>query len=140
MAKLTLKDAYILLGTLDLSDHSTSVTIDIGKDEVENTAFGSTTHTFQADALRTLSISIDVQADYADDDVDEKLWGLYDGDVGIAVEIRPTSDAVGATNPKYTGTFSVQSYTPVGGSVGDLAGHGTINLIPTTGGITRAIA
>ena len=148
MGKITLKDADIQLDTgtavlgsaLDLSGYSTSVTIDIGKDEVENTAFSSTTHTYQADGLMTLAISIDIQADYADNSIDEQIWSLFTSDTGIVVEIKPTSDAVGASNPKYSGTYSLQSYTPVGGSVGDLATHGTLNLVPTTGGLTRAVA
>lgn len=140
MGKLTLKDADISLDGNDISDHIPSVTIDIGKDEVENTAFGSTTHTFQADGLRTLTITLEAQADYADDDLDEILWGIYDGDAGVVCIVKPTSGAVSAANPSYTATVSLQSFTPVSGAVGDLASGGTINLIPTTGALVRATA
>ena len=49
------------------------------------------------------------------------LWAVHDGDAAVTVICKPTSGADSATNPAYTGSAVLESFTPMTGSVGDLA-------------------
>jgi hypothetical protein len=69
--------------------------------------------------LKDWSASIDFAQDYAAAQVDATMFPLVGST--FAVEIRPTSGARSATNPAYTGTGILESYQPIGGSVGDEA-------------------
>jgi hypothetical protein len=54
------------------------------------------------------------------------------------VVIVPTSGSVTATNPSYTATCLVNSYSPFASSVGDIA---TLSVTwPVSGTVTRATA
>ena len=50
--------------------------------------------------------------------------------------VKPTSSAVGATNPRYFGSVLLDGYTPITGSVGDLS-MAKISLVGA-GALTRA--
>ena len=111
MAKFVLTDASVTINSVDLSDHVASVTLDITADEIEETAFGQT---FKS-----------------------RLGGLWPllGTV-TTFEIKPTSDAVSSTNPKYSGSVLVNQHQPVANGVGELASFSV--SFPTSGTITRS--
>ena len=88
--------------------------------------------------LRDESIDVAFRQDFAAAQVDATLWPLYSGGTSFTVEIRPTSAAVGAGNPKWTGTCLIAEYTPVDGSVGDVAGADV--TFEVDGVLTRATA
>ena len=135
MAKFVTTDYSITLGTTDFSSSLNSVTLDVSVEEQETTAFGNSSRTRIA-GLKDASISLDFHQDFGAASVDETLWPL----LGSTVEftILPTSAAVGATNPSYTGTALVTQYQPFANAVGELA---TLSITwPVTGDITRATA
>jgi len=135
MAKFVTTDYSITLGTTDFSSSLNSVTLDVSVEEQETTAFGNSSRTRIA-GLKDASISLDFHQDFGADSVDATLWPL----LGSTVEftILPTSAAVGATNPSYTGTALVTQYQPFANAVGELA---TLSITwPVTGDITRATA
>lgn len=117
MATLILKDAYVEVNAVDLSDHAHQVQLDYSADEVEDTNFGDDTHLFMADTLKNWSLTITFAQDFASGSVDDTLFSL----VGQAttVKLRPTTAVVGATNPEFSGTGVLLSYPPMGGSVGE---------------------
>ena len=119
MAVLVLTDASITINSVSLGDHSNSVTLNYEKDSVEVTAFGAGGHVFTG-GLQNNSIEIALMQDFASSNVEATVYPLVG--TTTTVVIKPTSGAVGTTNPTYTitGTF-LAAHTPVAGGVGELA-------------------
>ena len=137
MAKLILRDAYLVVNAVNLSAFVESVTINSSREDVEATSMGAQ-GVQRLPGLRDESIEVTFRQDYAAAQVDATLWPLYDGGTLFAVEVRPTSAAVGAGNPKWTGNCYLNEYTPVDGSVGDVANAEATLLVD--GVLTRATA
>lgn len=135
MAKFVTTDYAIELGGTDFSTSIASVTLDITVDEQETTAFGATSRT-RIGGLKDASISLDFHQDFGADSVDATLYPLLGQTVTFT--ITPTTGAVSATNPTYSGSALVTQYSPFANAVGDLA---TLSVSwPVTGDITRAEA
>jgi hypothetical protein len=134
MAQLVLTDASITINAVDLSDRANSVELNYEIDSVEITAFGSGGHTFTG-GLQNLSCTIEFMQDFAASEVEATIYAL----VGTSTEviIKPTSDAVGASNPSYTFTGFLASHTPVAGAVGELA---MTSLTFTGGTLVKAVS
>lgn len=138
MAKVVLKDCYIVINGTDLSDHVSAVTLTLSKDGIETTSFSGGGRERVA-GLKDDGLELTFQSDYAASSVDAVLYPLYNNETEFNVEIRPTSAAVSTTNPKYTATCVLFEYAPLDGKVGDLAE--TKVKIPTQRtGFTRATA
>lgn len=133
MAKIVLTDAFFSIGGTDLSDHVRQITINYSADGVENTAMGDSTHTRQG-GLKDWSASVEFYNDEAASSVAATIFPL----VGTTATIigRPTSGAVSATNPNYTGTGLVTSFPPLSGSVGEMSM--TTCEIEAAGDLSRA--
>lgn len=118
MAHFVLKDAMVLLGAVDLSDHVRSVTINYSAELIEDTAMSDVSRSRVA-GLKDWSATVEFAQDEAGSEVADTIFAL----VGVAgtFECRPTSAARSATNPGYNGTGIIESYNPVSGSVGTLA-------------------
>ena len=133
MPKFVATDYKVTINGVNLSDHIAAVTFDLTADEIETTAFGTAWRQRVGGGLKDASISIDFHQDFGAGSVDATLFPLL-GSVATVVAV-PTSGSVSATNPSYTGTFSVTTYTPVAGNVGDLA---TLSVSwPSAGTVTR---
>ena len=133
MAKFVATDYSITIGGTDFSSSLAAVTLDTSAEEQEVTAFGDSWRTRTA-GLKDGSVSLDFHQDFGASSVDATLWPL----LGTTVEIviKPTSDAVGATNPTYTFDALVTEYQPFASSVGDLA---TLSVSwPVSGAVVRA--
>ena len=133
MAKFVATDYSITIGGTDFSSSLAAVTLDTSAEEQEVTAFGDSWRT-RTSGLKDGSVSLDFHQDFGADAVDATLWPL----LGTTVEIviKPTSDAVGATNPTYTFDALVTEYQPFASSVGDLA---TLSVSwPVSGEVVRA--
>lgn len=118
MATFAFIDCRLEVNAVVMSAMATSVTLKVEADELEDTAFGDTYRSRIA-GLKDWSVDIDFNSDFAASQVDQTLWPLF-GTV-IAVKLRPTSAAISATNPEYSGNVLVTEYTPLDGGVGDLA-------------------
>lgn len=134
MAKIVFTDCFVSVAGNDISDHVTSVTVNYSADTPEDTAFGDTAHVFAAGGLKNWSMDLEIQVDFAASQVDSIMFPLVGTEVAMIV--RPTSSAVSATNPNYTGQGIVASYPPIVGSVGEL-GTSTCNVV-AAGTLTRA--
>ena len=135
MSKFVATDYAITIGAVDFSDSIAAVTLDVSADEQETTAFGNTYRTRIA-GLKDASLTLDFYQDFGAASVDATLFPLLGS--AVAFEITPTSEATSATNPAYSGTAIVTSYSPFANSVGDLA---TLSVTwPVSGAITRATA
>lgn len=138
MAKQVLKDPYIVVNSVNLSDHAESVTINLVKDEIETTNFGGSGRERIA-GLKDDSFEITFQQDFASANVDATLYPLWNNETEFTVEVRPTNAAVSPTNPKYTGTCILLEYQPLAGDVGELSTT-EVTLPSQRTGITRATA
>ena len=120
MATFVLYDAYLSVAGVDLSDHVRSVTVDAGQNMADDTAMGDAFVSNTA-GLATWSVSVEFLQDYASSKVDATLEPLLGIGNTAALVVRPASDPVSETNPNYSGTGILESYNPIGGSVGDQA-------------------
>lgn len=134
MAVFAYTDAYLVVNSVNLSDHVKSVTLTVDVAQLDTTAMGDT-WTEQIGGLKSGSIAVTFNDDMAASNVDATIWPAL-GTV-VTFELRPTSSAVGATNPKWTGSVLI-SGTSVGGGVGELAAKSV--TWPTSGTVTRATA
>ena len=136
MAKYVATDVKVLINNQNLSDHIAQVSLEQTADEIETTAFGTEWRQRVGGGLKDASISIDFHQDFGASSVDAVLSPLF-GSIATVV-VAPTSGSVSATNPSFTGTFSVVQYSPVASSVGDLA---TLSVSwPSAGTVVRGTA
>jgi hypothetical protein len=136
VAKFVATDVKVTINGTDLSDHIAQVSLEQTSDEIETTAFGTEWRQRIGGGLKDASISIDFHQDFGSGSVDARLSPLF-GSIATVVVV-PTSGSVSATNPSFTGTFSVVQYSPVASSVGDLA---TLSVSwPSAGTVTRGTA
>ena len=136
MAKFVATDVKVTINGTDLSDHIAQVSLEQTSDEIETTAFGTEWRQRIGGGLKDASISIDFHQDFGAGSVDARLSPLF-GSIATVVVV-PTSGSVSATNPSFTGTFSVVQYSPVASSVGDLA---TLSVSwPSAGTVVRGTA
>jgi hypothetical protein len=136
VAKFVATDVNVKINGTDLSDHIAQVSLEQTSDEIETTAFGTEWRQRIGGGLKDASISIDFHQDFGAGSVDSVLSQFF-GSIATVV-VTPTSGSVSATNPSFTGTFSVVQYSPVASSVGDLA---TLSVSwPSAGTVTRGTA
>lgn len=135
MAHLVLTDASVVVNGVDLSDHVSEVSLETSRNIEEDTAMGATGVSRLA-GLRDESITLTMRQDFAAAEVDATLWPLYSAGTAFTVVVKPTSAAVGATNPTFTATCLIEEYSPVSGEVGSVLD--TEITMPVDGVIVRA--
>lgn len=118
MAVFVFTDARVEINSVALSDHVRKVTLSPSADAQESTAMGAT-YRAKLGGLKDWKVELEFNQDYAASNVDATLFALLGSTT--TVKIRPTSAAIGSTNPEYSGTALLTEYTPMDGSVGDLA-------------------
>ena len=133
MAQLILEDAFVSVDGNDISSSVKSVTVNISAEMQDDTTMGDDTKSNKG-GLKNWSAEVELLQDFASGQLDSILFPLVG--TTVAVIFRPTSAAVSASNPNYTGNGTVESYPPLGGTVGDLAST-TISIQPA-GTLSRA--
>ena len=118
MATFVFTNAYVSVNGVALSDHVKQVTVDYGAELQDDTAMGDDTRSASG-GLKTWSITVEWLQDFAAAKVDATLFSIVG--TAIALLVRPTGSSTSATNPEYQGTGVLESYNPLGGSVGDQA-------------------
>jgi hypothetical protein len=136
MSKLVLRDCVITVNGVDLSDHASSVTINLVKDEIETTNFSGQGRERVA-GLKDDTFEVTFQQDFANGLVDATLYPLWDDETEFEVTVKPTAAAVGANNPEYSETCILLEYQPLDGDVGDLS-ETEVEFFSQRSGITRA--
>jgi hypothetical protein len=118
MAIFLSNEVVVTLNSVDLSDHVTSASISRVFDELEVTAMGDTSHVF-VKGLEASTITLDFLNDTAAGEVLATLqaaWGTT-----VALTLKQTDAATGATNPLYSTTVLVNNTTDINGAVGDIS-------------------
>ncbi len=119
MASEVFDNAFVSINGVDLSDRAKSVTLNMSRDDIDDTNMGNATRVHKA-GLKDWSIDVEFAQDFAASEVDATLWPIFDNGTTVTVIIRPKNEAVASTNPSYYGSAVLLSYPPIGGSVGEL--------------------
>ena len=106
--------------TTDLSDQANQVTITIGQDSLEATAFGDTGHKYVG-GLQSAEVAITFFLSYGATEVEAILASCV-GTGTTTLVISPSGTTESASNPEYTITnCMLANFTPVNSTVGELA-------------------
>ena len=133
MAQLILEDAFVSVDGNDISASVKSVTVNYSAEMQDDTTMGDDTKSNKG-GLKNWSAEVELLQDFAAGELDSILFPLVG--TTVVVIFRPTSAVVGPSNPNYTGNGTIESYPPLGGTVGDLAST-TISIQPA-GTLSRA--
>jgi hypothetical protein len=136
MAKVVLRNCYIEVDGVAFSDHISSVTVNLTKEEIDTTNFGGEGKE-RAHGLKDDSFELNFQQDFDAASVDASLYPLWDEEDEFEVVVRPTSEPVSASNPEYTATCILLEYQPLAGSVGELS-ETSVTFPAQRQGIVRA--
>jgi hypothetical protein len=121
MPKHVIRTRTLSVNGTDLTDHVSSVGVEVTTDEVDLTAMGATYREF-GQGLSDASITATFFNDFDAASVDAVLWPLSQSGGTFPVVTKPTSAGVSGTNPSYTMTSRLFGYSPLGGgAVGDAA-------------------
>lgn len=141
MAKFVITDASVVLTVgatpYDLSDHLESVTVDAKKDTPETNAMGPSWRE-RLGGLKDYSITLNMHNDFAAGSVDAAIYAAFNATTNPTIVIKPTSAAVSATNPSFSGAVICPAYTPLSGNVGDVSKQNV--TLQGSGALTRATA
>lgn len=136
MAHRVLTDAYVSWDGNDFSDHVKQVTLSYEADAVDDTMMGDDAEVFLGGVKKWR-----VEVQFASDEAASEIGATLFADVGTTATliIRPdNSDGVSATNPNYTGTALLTSFTPLEGQHGALAMSPAVFV--SAGTLSRATA
>ena len=107
-----LSNATISVASQDLSDQANQVTLTIGQDSLESTAFGDTGHRFTG-GLQSVDVSITFFLSYGANEV-EAILAAQVGLGTTTLVISPSGTTESATNPEYTITNAMlANFTPI---------------------------
>ena len=120
---------------VDLSDYIQELNLETGRESQDDTTMGQTTRTMES-GLKTWTLSITLKQNFTASKVDATLFGIYNSGDPAAITIRPDQKAKAATNPEYTGSVVLESYAPLGQSVGDF--HAATVQFAAAGDLTRS--
>ena len=130
-----LSNPSLTVNAVDLSDQTTSATLTVKFDALESTAFGGTSRVYTA-GLGDHELTVELFMSYAASETYATLATL----VGTAttVVMKPTSAAVGATNPSFTLTgTSLEALPVIDATLGELS---SISLTFRGGTYAAAVA
>jgi hypothetical protein len=119
MGKYVLRDAYIAINGTVVSNYASSVELADDADDIDFTGFSSAGYKEIGQGLKDATITCTFFSDFAAGGINGIIQPLYASGGTFGVEVRPTSAAVSATNPKATMTARIYSYSGIAGGVGD---------------------
>lgn len=131
---VVLKTTFLSIAGQDVSDWCSKIELTCEVEEKDVTTYGSAGWMEVIGGLAKGQLAVQFKQDYVDDQLDEDLWALF-GTV-TTFETRPTSAAVGVSNPKWSGSILIKELKPISGSPGDVAEMDV--SWPTSGAVTRA--
>lgn len=128
MAKFVMKNATVTVNGTDLSDHVAQFAVEARQPEVDSSAFGTGWRTFVS-GLKEGTVTLTFHQDFAASNVNLTINPLL-GSYATVV----ASGTFGGATTSGTAVCFVNSVTPIGGALGDLA---VMNVSwPTSGTVT----
>lgn len=110
MAKFAATDVSVVINGTDISDYCFSVDLPDTKDQIDVSGFNSTGSREFVTGTRDQTVTLGVLQDFGSTGIHQLLNPLYTGNSAFLFTIKPTSGAVSATNPKYSGTAQMFEY------------------------------
>lgn len=135
MASFVLKDAYVSVNSVDLSDDVESLTFTQTTDTPEDTAMGDSARSYLP-GLNDATFTVQFHSDMAASSVFDTLNGVYAGGAAVAVALRAVNATVTATNEEAQFNAILTSWNPFGGAVGSVSA--TQASFQVTGAVTYA--
>jgi hypothetical protein len=137
MAIFNGRDYSIVVSGVDLSNRLRQIRTSQNAEDLDGTAMGAVSRA-HVPGLRDDRFEVTFFQDHAAGSVDATLSALQGVAAGGTVTMKPTSAAVSATNPSYSGTMVLLDYQPADVEVGNLS-MVNATLVPAPGSqITRA--
>jgi len=136
VAKQVITAAYLALSGTDYSSYCSKIELSLQSEEKDSTTFGSSGWKENLLGLGSGSLAMTFKQDVAASAIDSALSALFFAKTAVTFEVRLNSSAVGASNPKYTGSVTPKEWKPISGAVGDIA---EVDISwNVTGAVTRA--
>ena len=133
MAAYMLNNASVVINSVDLSDHVTSITFSEDAAQLETTAMGDDNVTMIG-GLKSGSVDLEFNQDLASAKTQATIRPLL-GTVTTVV-VKNDAGATAATNPSFTFGALVTEWPSINGTVGELA---TASVSwPITGAVVQA--
>ena len=130
-----LSNPSITINSVDLSDQCTSAVINYVAEQLENTTFSNSSRSFTS-GLYSNTVTVTLYQSYAASETEASIYSLVGSTTTLV--LKPSSSAVGASNPSYTLTGAyLSAHTPINASLGELS---TIDLTFSGGVLTKAVA
>lgn len=136
MAVIPLVDAVVTINAVDESANVTAVELDLEGVDLVTTNFGSAGWDERIGGMKSGTVRVSFNSDYASAALDSKLFTLFN--TVTTFNVRADDAAVSASNPEYQFSVLCNELSPIAGSVGDLATQDV--TWPITGTVTRAVA
>lgn len=136
MAVFAATDYYIAINSTDYTSKCKQIELPIEAAELDATVFSSTGWESKIGGLKRGALTVTFKQDFANGGLDDVMFAAVG--TSLTFEVRPTSAAVGTSNPKYTGSVLISKWTPIGATVGDMA-EVSVSW-PSTGQVSRAEA
>jgi len=135
MAIIAFKDATVTINSVDLSDRANAVTLTYEVEQQDATVMGG--NRAFVGGIQNNTLEVTLYQDFASNEVEATIFPLVGTQTTVVV--KPTSAAVGATNPSYTLTGCyLSSHTPIAAS--DVGATSPITLSFTGGTLAKAVA
>ena len=137
MAAIVFKDVSVTVNAVDLSDHVQSCELNYSLAGVEISAMNSAGTRTYAAGMNDTTFTVTLFQDFAGSETEATVYPLVG--TTTTVVVKPTSSAVGATNPSYTiaGAY-LASHTPI--AAGAPGEAGLTQLVFQGGTIAKAVA
>jgi len=127
MAKFVMKNLTVTINGTDLSDHISEIALETRQPEVDSSAFGTGWRTFVS-GLKEGTLTLTIQSDFNASSTNTIITPLLGAYATVVA-----SGTLGSNATSGTAVCYVNSVTPIGGALGDLAvqnltwpTHGTV--------------
>lgn len=120
MATLILKNGYVLINGVNLSDHAFSLDTPQTREQVENSAFNSGGFKSFLPGGSEETITIGFRQDFAASKVHQTLQPLYTNASTFVIVIAADGSSISSTNPAFQGTAAMFEYNGIPGSFGEV--------------------
>jgi hypothetical protein len=117
VAKQVLKMAYVAINGVDRSSWTSKTELTVEYEEKDFTVWTSGGAKEVQGGLEGGKLALTFKNDIAAGQLDETMWAMRN--TVVPFEVRVNNTAVSTSNPKYTGSVFIGSWTPISGSPGD---------------------
>ena len=101
-----------LAGAFSLHTYANNITLSFEAEDLNVTVFGDSWGDHMA-GLKNGTLSIGGFNDFADNLVDETLYGYFDTGTNIAAAVRPSSAAISTANPEFQFNVTPLTWSPI---------------------------